>query len=148
MVDLTSNLFPVDSPIARNQGQVSAFQFDSDNERGVISAAKVRNFSFSQGQGGTLTLGGTLNGNGVLNINDSSGSSLVVADNNGITIKANNGTTIIDNIGIISQSNFKSDTKIDTNIYTTTSSSYVDVTGGTLEPFIITRPTKVLMSLS
>jgi len=97
MVDLTSNLFPVDSPIARNQGQVSAFQFDSDNERGVISAAKVRNFSFSQGQGGTLTLGGTLNGNGVLNINDSSGSSLVVADNNGITIKANNGTTIIDN---------------------------------------------------
>jgi hypothetical protein len=153
---LNSLLQPLESPVTTTRGTMG-YLWDTTADRGMIHSmqiqnasigtAKIQAFNFNQGTGGTLTLGGTTNGNGVLQINNSSGSALITADNSGLTIKANNGTTIIDNIGIISQSNFKSDTKIDTNTHKTTSTSYVDVTGGTLVPLVITRPTKVLMYL-
>ena len=69
MVDnLDSHLMPEGSPIQMNQGQVSSYQFDYQNEQGVISSAKIKqaaigsaqigSISFSNISGGTAMLGG------------------------------------------------------------------------------------------
>ena len=124
--NLNEFLFPQNSPIAQNQGQVSSFRFDYENESGVISTSKVRfaaidtaqiadaaignaqigtaavgsaniatavigsvhihDFSFNQGTGGTLTLGGTSNGNGLFSLKNAAGTEIVAMDNTGITV--------------------------------------------------------------
>lgn len=104
MVNLNAQLFPTDSPIAQNQGAVTAFDFDAQNEAGVVSSAKIRNaavgnaqigtaaigtanigtLTFDQITGGTATLGGTLNGNGLLSIKNSGGTEIVRGDATGI----------------------------------------------------------------
>src|SRR3990167_8720772 len=61
----------------------------------AITSAKIDNFSFNQGTGGTLTLGGTNNGDGVLNVNNSVGSNVVTLNNTGLTIT--NGSVTIQN---------------------------------------------------
>ena len=105
MTDLNENLFPKNSPYTDGQ-QVSGFRFDWENEAGVISTSKIRNasigsaqigsaaitsanvgtLSFSQITGGTATLGGVADGNGLLTLKDSSDVEIVRLDNNGITI--------------------------------------------------------------
>lgn len=108
MVELTDNLLVKDSPIVKHQGQISSFQFDYENEQGVISSSKIRNaavgaaqigsaaigtaevgtLSFNQISGGTATLGGTLDGNGLLTLLNAGGTEVVRLDNTGITITA------------------------------------------------------------
>ena len=103
MVDLTDNLMPKDSPIDVNNPQTTGFSFDAENEAGVISSAKMRNASivhakigtaaigtanigtltFNEIEGGTARLGGTANGDGVLQIRNALGTVIVQGDNLG-----------------------------------------------------------------
>lgn len=112
---LNENLLPINSPIADNQGQISSFVFDEQNEAGVINSAKIKNASittakindlavtnakiesinFSKGTGGTLTLGGTANGNGVMIIRDSSGAAILEGNNLGHHYYGTSGTELI-----------------------------------------------------
>lgn len=61
----------------------------------------------------------------------------------GVTIKDSAGTSIIDSTGLISSANFQSDSVTHTGSQTTTSTSYVDVTGMSLS-FTLARESKVL----
>ena len=142
------------SPIYRNihtpyQG---GMDFDAQTDRNVITNAKLRNFSFNAGTGGTIVLGGAGNGNGYLNIKNSAGAVIVAADNTGltvndgsITIQNSGGTNIIDATGLISSTNFANNFYYDDTNIATTSTSYVDVTGSSLS-FTLSRSTNVLIS--
>lgn len=79
---LNANLQPEDSPIT-NSGAVSPYSFDGQNERGVINAMKIKSFSFNSGTGGTLTLGGTENGSGFMQLKDENGTLIFTADYEG-----------------------------------------------------------------
>lgn len=160
-MELNEHLLPLNSPIAQNQGAVSSYKFDSDNEAGVISSSKIRNasigtakisaFSFNQGTGGTITLGGTANGNGVMQILNAIGGTVVTANNQGITIsngsitiKNTDGITVLDNQGLVSSAAFESDSFIDFSQYDTSSTTFVDL--GTEElTFNLDRQTQVLV---
>lgn len=61
----------------------------------------------------------------------------------GVTIKDSAGTSIIDSTGLISGANFQSDAVTHSGSQTTTSTSYVDVTGMSLS-FTLARESKVL----
>lgn len=170
---LNKNLQPLDSPVARNQGAASSYEFDSRNERNAVNLTKIKNFSFSQGFGGTLTLGGAGNGNGLMLVKDANGSTVVRADNQGINIfgtaggtivtldqngiivdggnilvKNENNTTIIDTEGIVSTANFVTDQVFSNVLQSTASSTAVDVTGSSLAPFTLARSAKVLVTMT
>ena len=66
--------------------QTNNMKFDATFQDGAISGRKIHNFNFSSGQGGTLGLGGTQNGDGVLNVNSANGTTVVRLDNTGINI--------------------------------------------------------------
>lgn len=74
----------------------------------AIGTANIGTLSFNQIHGGTATLGGTLDGDGVLSISNSAGSEVVRGDKDGITVKTSLGTSIIDGNGLISVNNFLS----------------------------------------
>lgn len=144
----------MDSPVARNHGAVSSYEFDSQNERNAVNLTKIKNFSFSQGFGGTLTLGGAGNGNGLMLVKDASGSTVVRADNQGInifgtaggtivslnengilvnggniTVNNENGSVVLDSFGIRSTTQFPNNQLVSNPNGTTASTSFVDLTG-------------------
>lgn len=161
MTMLTDALFPKDSPIATNQGQVSSYQFDYENESNIISSAKIRNaaitnaqigtaaigtanigtLSFNEIHGGTATFGGSGNGNGLVLVKDAGGTTHVQLDNTGLTVTngsvtLNNasGSTSFDSSGVVSVNNFS-------NAYgqaggglnqQISGTAYVPLTGGTV----------------
>lgn len=155
MGTLNDLLQPTNSPIAQQQGAVSSYEFSQQNERNTVDLVHIRNFSFSAGTGGTLTLGGASNGNGVLLVKDSGGTTKVTADNAGITITDGKltflntaGGTVLDGSGIVSSVNFANDQVSDNTTRTTTSTSYVDVPGSSLDPFVVTRTTRAFVLVS
>lgn len=155
MKDLNERLQPLNSPIARNQGAVSSYDFDAQNERNSVNLTKIKNFSFSSGVGGTLTLGGTANGAGVLLIKDANGNIIVQGDSTGLTVFDGNlvvqnddNTTIIDTSGIISTANFATDQVFSNILQTTASTSPQDVTGSSLAPFTLSRSTNLLVTMT
>lgn len=83
MENLNEQLTPNDSPIALNQGATPSYLFDAMFERNAVSLSKIKNFSFSAGTGGTLTLGGTNNGNGLFQLKDVNGTKIIQGDNQG-----------------------------------------------------------------
>lgn len=151
MIDLNAQLQPLDSPAARNSGAVSSYDFDSGFDRNVISDAKIRNFSFNAGTGGTIQLGGTNNQNGLLTVKDASGSTIVTINNSGVTVEGGNvtiknsaGTTILDATGLVSTANFLSSSTVSlNNTRTTSSSTFVDVSNTSLS-FSLSRQQRVL----
>lgn len=66
--------------------------FDIDNDRNIVTNSKFKNISFSKAQGGTAVLGGSGDGDGVLQIKDSSGNVIVQGDNNGMHYYNTGGT--------------------------------------------------------
>lgn len=112
MVELNDHLMPVDSPIALNQGLMTAMEFDSKNDpiskirnaaigsaqiqdaaignaqlgTAIIGTANIGTLSFNEITGGTATLGGTLNGNGLLIVKDSTGTTAVTLNNSQLQI--------------------------------------------------------------
>ena len=117
MVELNDHLMPVDSPIAHNQGLMTAMEFDSKNDpiskirnaaigsaqiqdaaignaqlgTAIIGTANIGTLSFNEITGGTATLGGTLNGNGLLVVKDSAGSTALNLNNSQIEIFDDSG---------------------------------------------------------
>ena len=111
-INFTSDGIAESSPLNRQRPE-SGFQFDFNTDRNAIGKSKIKNFNFSSGSGGTLTLGGTANGNGVMLVKDASGSTQVTVNNTGIivnngsiTLKNTAGSTTFDNAGLVSLSNF------------------------------------------
>lgn len=143
---------PIDSPVTNNinapyQG---GMDFDSQTDRNIIDNTKLRNFNFNAGTGGTIVLGGVSNGNGVLLVKDSGGTTKVTANNTGIEITDGKltfvntaGGTVLDVIGLNSVTSFNSANVSSIVVGTQSSTSYVAVTGGTLTTLVLSRPTKV-----
>ncbi len=152
---LDSNLRPLNSP-ATNYGtaHVTGYGFNSNYERNTITAMNIRDFSFSTGEGGTLTLGGAGNGNGVASIKNSGGTEIVRLDNTGIeinngdiSINSASGSVVIDSSGLNSISNFRSYVTDDNSAYYITSSTYVPLTDGTVGTVVVSRQTRALIYL-
>lgn len=132
--ELDQFLFPKDSPYAQNAAAVNSFDFNSGYDRNTVTTQKIRDFSFNSGQGGTLTLGGSGNGNGILRVLDSGGTQRVVFGNTGGTITNGNlvlindsGGTILDNKGVLNQ--------------TVLTSSVASISSGGTQNIIGTAPT-------
>lgn len=64
-------------------------------EDAAITNAKIANLTWDKAQGGTATLGGLDNGDGILNVKNSAGEDIVILDKDGIAIK--NGKLTIEN---------------------------------------------------
>lgn len=172
---LNKYLQPPEAPVTQTRKFTKGVDFDLNNDNNIITSlklkdlsvttakidnlavtsAKINDFSFNSGQGGTLTLGGTANGNGVMKVNNSLGSAIVTADNAGILVEGGNivvknadNTTIIDTEGIVSTASFLTASVEDATTRTTTSSTFVDVSGGALTAFVTTRATKAIIFVS
>lgn len=118
-----------------------------------VGTARVQDLRWDKGRGGTITLGGEGNGNGVLQILNALNTQRVLMDNSGIlindgalTIKDENDTTIIDSSGLVSASNFSINLDSGAPFAAFTSTTYADLT--TPIQITIPRATKALVSLS
>lgn len=120
--------------------QINNFQFNSNYSRNAVSLSKIKDFSFSSGIGGTLTLGGTANGNGLMVVEDGNGGTAITITNQGITVFGGNitilnaaGSTVINANGLDSMTNFQYTDLFNGNAAaTTTSTSLVDISGGNI----------------
>mgnify|MGYP001576708456 CR=1 FL=1 len=97
--DLSKNLNSNNS-FAEREDFVDGYTFDSNNDRGAVLSTRVRNLSFSQIEGGTAVLGGTVNGNGRLIVNSSTGGTVVTLDNSGINISGTGDFKLADGADI------------------------------------------------
>lgn len=145
---------PIDSPITGSTVSESAYQYASNSERNAVTNYNLQNFSFGKGSGGTITLGGTVNGNGYFQIKNASGSVIVTGDNTGltvssgsITVNSSNGTTVIDALGLNSANNFYSDFASG-GAFNTTNTAFVNVTGGSLSSLVLARDTKCFIYMA
>ncbi len=118
----------------------------------VVTNAKINDMSFSKAVGGTLTLGGSGNGNGVFSLKDSAGAEKIAMDNTGMTvsngkiiIKDSSNTSIIDSTGLVSTSNFTFDSVSASGSTTRNSSDYADLDSMTLTTSSFTRDVKTLV---
>lgn len=109
MTELNGFLQPLNAPVTRATEFQNSMDFDSSTDRNTVTFAKIKNFNFNSGFGGTLTLGGTANGNGELYINNASGSLMIWGSRLGLIGYDGQGTAA-------SNIQFWLDT-IDTSIY-------------------------------
>src|SRR4030042_409104 len=93
-LNLNNRLFSNNSPLVRGT-VVSAMDFDSQTERDAVTSTHVRNLSFNKISGGTCSLGGLDNGDGLMTVANAAGSEIVRADNTGLTVS--NGSITIQN---------------------------------------------------
>ena len=115
----------------------------------AVTSAKINDFSFNQGTGGTLTLGGTNNGNGLLNVQNQAGANIVTLNNTGMTvtdgsilIQNSSGSSVIDSNGVNSLTNFQSNAFVLSGTQTITNTeSDINNTTGTI---IVGRSSKYL----
>lgn len=171
MVDLNDHLMPVDSPIAQNQGLMTAMEFDSKNDPiskirnasigsaqiqdASIGSAQVGTLSFNNISGGTATLGGTTNGNGLMQVLNASGGTVVQVDNTGISvtggsvsIKNASGSTIIDSSGLNGLSTFQygqGSAVTYQDITSVGTASYTDITNGSVT-VVLARQSNVFLT--
>lgn len=145
----------LDGPISNPPPMQSAFTYNTISERDAVGNYNLGNFNFNKGSGGTVVLGGTTNGNGVLSVQNASGSEVVRADNTGLTVKNGSisiqdstGTAIIDSTGLVSAANFLYGNASDSSSRNTTSGNYGDLSGGSLTTAIFPRTTNVLVLYS
>jgi hypothetical protein len=120
----------------------------------VVKSRHIGDISWDKGQGGTLTLGGADNTNGILSIKDSSGDEKIIMDNEGITIntgkltiKDEDESTVIDSKGLVSTTSFQFDTVVLESQITRSASGWGDATGLSLT-FTLSRTANVLILAS
>jgi len=112
MPELDSFLNSTDSLASRENDSTSAYQFDARNERSsvgnvmlrdasidnakmgtaVIGTAQIGTLSFNEITGGTARLGGTLNGNGLLQVLQQNGEHYFLANSGSISFYGDSGT--------------------------------------------------------
>lgn len=141
-----------------NRGRFTTGQeFSANTEGNAISTYNVQTLNFGKLKGGTATLGGTTNGDGLLVINNAGGTEIVRADSTGITvnegsivIKNSSGSTTFDASGIVSVPNFITSQAgyYEGGYNYETSGTYVDMPLTTLSAFNISRPTNILIFLT
>ena len=109
---------------------------------------------FTRGRGGMLQLGGFNNLNGTFALLDADEIERITMDKDGMvinkgamTIKDQTNQTIVDSTGLRSTTNFVGDTIVDSNAFTTTSDTFVDVTNMSLS-FNLKRGSKLLVGAS
>ena len=173
-IGLNAQLNSVDSLSAKKDDFVSGNEFDATMDYGVITkrrlgtaiignaqlgtaiigTANIGTLSFNEISGGTATLGGTLNGNGVLTVKDSGGTSRVLLDSSGITVTGGSitvvndgGGTILDSKGIVGTTSFIFGGTVDTSLRQNFGTQYVnhDIANTSLS-FILSRTNNVLLS--
>jgi len=119
----------------------------------AITNAKIDSFTFDKGQGGTLTLGGNANINGVLSILDGSGVQKGYWDKDGIiirdgklSIENDGGSVTIDGEGIRSTTNFTTSAASNAGGLNQeiTATSNTDITGASLT-FSLSRTALLLI---
>ena len=152
MDNLNEYLQPINSPIT-TAGAASGYDFMTGYQRNSVDLTKIRNFNFSAGTGGTLTLGGSGNGNGVLFVKNSSGSTIAQINNSGITVTGGNievynsgGTLTFDSSGLVGNANIRGDIRIFSGDQAFTTTTYTDITGSSMS-FVLTRTTDVMFFL-
>lgn len=92
---LNQYLQPLNAPVTQPDLSELGINFDLNTDRNIIGATKLKDFSFNSGIGGTITLGGTANGNGYLQIEDASGNVIVTGDNLGNHYFNTSGTEVV-----------------------------------------------------
>ena len=115
-----------------------------------ITNAKIKDLSWDKGYGGTLTLGGANNVNGILSVKDASAVEKVRIDNTGITvntgkitIKDDTDANIIDAKGLVSVNNFMFNSLTATNLcHLFTSTTFEDVPNSSMS-FTLSRAARV-----
>ena len=166
MQELSPFLQPIGSPITSDDS-INAQDFDSSNERGAVTGifiqdlavgnakigtaaigtANIGTLTFNEISGGTATLGGTANGDGVLSINDAAGSETVRGDKDGLTVKTTAGTTLIDGSGFISSSLIDATHVTSNPEQGFTGTAWTDV-NSSLSTISLTRTTNVLIMMN
>lgn len=182
-MDLDTFLNPTNSPFALNQKLVDPYTFDYQNERGIvgvsqigsatiqtaniangaitnvkigtaaIGTANIGTLSFNEITGGTATLGGTSNGNGLLRVNNAGGTQIVTINNQGIqvtggsiSISNTSGSIVLDSNGLVSKNNFYVEGRnvVGTSFSTT---SMVDWSGTEMD-IVATSPRYIMVVFS
>lgn len=115
MIELNPFLQPIDAPIS-SRFMTDAYKFGYTNERGAVTGmfiqdasinnakigtaaigtANIGTLTFNEIAGGTAVLGGTANGNGLLQIKDASGSVIIQGDNLGHHYRDTSGGTLVE----------------------------------------------------
>lgn len=130
-----------DSLLSQENNRVTPFDFHTGYTQNIIDTGKVSVLDFGVLQGGTATLGGTVNGNGLMSVKNNAGTEIVRVDSNGITINTGSmtikdglGTTIVDGTGLVSANNFNIQVATVSSGSTTVNyeTSYDPVPGGTI----------------
>lgn len=173
---LDQNLQPLNSPITNyGTGDISGMGFDSVLDRASITNSQIRNLSidnakigtaaigtanigtltFNEISGGTATLGGTANGDGVVSVQNAGGTEIVQINNQGIRVTGGSivvinstGGTVVDTSGVVSLTNFNGANSVASFTGTiiqsfTDGTAYTDITGGSLQ-IVTARPVNVL----
>ena len=112
------------------QENATAMEWDAQHDRNVVRAMHLQSVSFSVLTGGTASLGGRLNGDGLLIVNNSTGSQVVRLDNTGIVITAGtiSGVTVTNvNSGTYSNITINGNTNLSGSVTNTG-----QLSGGTL----------------
>lgn len=172
-VDLDAYLMAQNAPVTTTRSE-GGFDFDTNSDRGEIrsvhiknlavdnakianasiTSAKIADFSFNQGSGGTITLGGTSNGNGLMQVLNAAGGTVVTVNNQGISVTGGSitvvnsaGSTILDPTGLVSVANFPNDVYEGSSQLTSSGTGWLDVAGGSFT-ISLARTTNVLISFS
>lgn len=95
-LNLNDSLLPKDSVLANvgstREGYVSPYDWSANHDRNTVTNTFLKDFNFSKGTGGTLVLGGTTNGNGLMQVKNASGTVIIQADNLGHHYYGTSGT--------------------------------------------------------
>jgi Tfp pilus assembly protein FimT len=118
-----------------------------------IGNAKIKTLTWDKAQGGTATLGGAANVDGILSVNDALNVEKVRLDKDGmlindgsLTIKNEDDVLILDASGLISTANFYSDSVVDvTSRSYSNSAAYEDISNTSVTTINFKRDTKVLV---
>lgn len=111
-----------------------------------IASRNIKNLSFDKARGGTLTLGGENNGNGIMVVKDESDNNRVTVDKDGIVIKDSTNTTMLDATGLVSTVSFVNSGTTNSSLITT-STSFSDLSGSDIT-FTLIRSAVVLITAS
>ena len=122
---------------------------------GTITAAEITvdNLQALSANMGTVNVGGSGNGNGILNVKDTAGNNKVVLNSDGIainsgkmTIKDDEETTVIDAKGLVSTANFVSDSVENSTGRTySNAAAYEDIANTSITTSSLARSTEVLI---
>lgn len=118
-IGLDSQLRAKDGIAGRPRRFTTGNQFDSQNDANIIDTPKVRTLEFGKLKGGTCSLGGTADGDGVLSVSEQAGTEIVRLDKAGITVNHGSitlndtaGSTVIDSKGVVSTTQFSQNNTI------------------------------------